>query len=83
MGISEDLVLDLGRISRNQALNQQETKRESSVQIRFRIQKHVVKATDPSDTKLGSDRVPTTDFQKKSTQSAFIRVDPCPIEMGR
>jgi len=40
-------------------MDQEKAEREPSVQIRFRIQNHIVKATDLANTKLYSDRVPT------------------------
>ncbi len=51
MGIAKDIVIDFRRISRNQAVNQEKAERKSSVQIRFQIQRHVVKATDLANTK--------------------------------
>jgi len=77
MGISKDFVFDFRRISRNQAVNQEKAERELSVQIRFRIQNHVVKATDLANTKLYSDRVPTAHPQKDPSAlrlSVLIRV---------
>ena len=81
MEIWMEVVFDFRRISRNHALNQQETEQEPSVQIRFRINNPVVEVHDSADTKFYSDLETTTQLSKRSVQSAFIRVDPCPIEM--
>ena len=77
------VVRDFRRISRNHAFNRKETDHGLSVQIRILVDSHIRELPDPADTKLYSDRETTTQLSKGPAQSAFIRVDPCPIEMLR